>query len=138
MPAATPQTECLICHLSVRWRAESGRNSYDCPRCGSYALPTPSDWDPVQPAQRVRISGWIRRQNAMGDVPLITLDTLRRVRTIAIPNLRERANQLLIALVKRYPRFNDTFVVPTLSDDLELQEKPIPSISVTFTICSLY
>ena len=121
MVASSSATECLICHLSAKWQAEAGRNSYDCPKCGEYELPIPSDWDLVRHDQQVQISGWIRKQNAMGIVPLITLETLRRVRNIPIPSLRERANSLLIALVRKYPRFNDTFVISTLCDDLGLQ-----------------
>jgi len=57
----------------------------------------------------------------MGNVPFVTLKNLRRVRGIPIPNLRDRANLLLITLAKKYPRFNDGFVIPTLCDDLALQ-----------------
>jgi hypothetical protein len=43
------------------------------------------------------------------------------VRRIPIPNLRDRADLLLVELVKKYPRFNDGFVISTLCDDLVLQ-----------------
>lgn len=121
MVAATDKTECLICHLSARWQAKAGYNSHDCPRCGKYELPVPGEWDIVRPDQQVRVSSWIRAQNAVGITPFIKLDTLRRVRDIPIPALRERANILLMALISRFPRFNDTFVISSLCDDLALQ-----------------
>ncbi len=121
MVASTSATECLICHSCARWQAEGGYITYDCPKCGKYELPIPSDWDMVRPDQQVRISGWIREQNAMGIVPRIPLQTLRRVRSIPIPSLRKRADSLLVALVKRYPRFNDALVISTLCDDPALQ-----------------
>lgn len=113
---------CLICQSDARFQSGGSVKTYDCPRCGKYELPGSGQWDVVEvPNQQVPISGWIRNQNAMGIVPFITLEILRRVRNVTVPNLRERANLLLIALAKRYPRFNDTFVIQGLFDNPELQ-----------------
>jgi hypothetical protein len=85
-------------------------------------MPGSCNWESVErPYQKVPISAWIREQNAMEIVPCITLETVRRVGRIPIPNLRDRANILLVKLVKKYPRFNAGFVISTLCDDLELQ-----------------
>jgi hypothetical protein len=99
---------CLICQSDAQFQSGGSVYTYDCPRCGKYERPGSGSWDIVQkPRQQVPISSWIRHQNTMGIVPFITLETLRPVRNISIPNLRERANLLLIALVKRYPRLAD-------------------------------
>ncbi len=113
---------CLICRSEAHFRSLPSVKTYECPRCGQYELPGAGGWDNVEiPNQQVPISAWIRHQNAMGTVPFITLEALRGVRRIPIPNLRDRANLLLVALVKRYPRFNDGFVISSLCDDLALQ-----------------
>jgi hypothetical protein len=113
---------CLICRSEAHFSSDGSVKTYECPRCGRYELPRSGGWDDVEiPNQQVPISAWIRHQNAMGDIPFITLEILRRVRCIPIPNLRDRANFLLVALAKKYPRFNDGFVISTLCDDLLLQ-----------------
>ena len=113
---------CLICRADAHFRSSGSVKTYECPRCGQYELPGSGSWDNVEiPNQQIPISAWIRQQNAMGNVPFVTLKNLRRVRGIPIPNLRDRANLLLITLAKKYPRFNDGFVIPTLCDDLALQ-----------------
>src|ERR1700756_2738227 len=115
-------TACLICRSDVHFKSTDSGKTYECPKCGEYKLPGSGDWDAVEvPNQQVPISAWIRQQNAMGISPLIILETLRRVRRIPIPNLRDRANLLLVELVKKYPRFNNGFVISTLCDDLALQ-----------------
>jgi hypothetical protein len=112
---------CLICRSEASFSSGDSVKTYECPRCGQYQLPGSGGWDMVEiPNQQVPISAWIRQQNAMGTVPFITLETLRLVRRIPIPSLRDRANLLLVELVKKYPRFNDGFVSSTLGDDLAL------------------
>jgi hypothetical protein len=114
--------ECLICRSNARFRSGDSVKTYECPRCGQYELPGSGSWDNVEiPNQQIPISAWIRQQNAMGVVPFLTLERLRSVRSIPIPYLRNRANIRLVVLVKKYPRFNDGFVISTLCDDVVLQ-----------------
>ena len=112
---------CLICRSDVHFKGAGSVKRYECPRCGEYEIPGSGGWDILEGNQYVPISAWIRQQNTMDAVPLITLEILRRTRSIPIPNLRQRANLLLVELVKKYPRFNDGFVILTLCDDLVLQ-----------------
>jgi hypothetical protein len=110
---------CLICRSNAQFRSADSAKTYECPRCGQYELPGSGSWDNVEiPNQQVPISAWIRQQNAMGVVPFITLEKLRDVRRIPIPNLRDRANLLLVVLVKKYPRFRETLNKAGVHDGL--------------------
>jgi hypothetical protein len=68
----------------------------------------------------VRLSGWVRDQNACGVVPVqMTRATWRRITHMRLPRLSERAARVL-AYLARDP-FNASFPRATTVQDLELQ-----------------
>jgi hypothetical protein len=66
----------------------------------------------------VRLSGWVREQNAAGVVPRINPETSRRVAQMRIPGWRERASRRLALIVKEFPRPGPQFDV---SNNLKIQ-----------------
>ena len=100
MPNTDP---CVICQLLAQpTREGSTRNSFTtrCSRCGDF------EWDIHTPFDGrsdrvVRMSGFVREQNAAGIVPLFTLELVRAVERMPIPRLRDRAMRLLAAIVDK-------------------------------------
>jgi hypothetical protein len=64
-----------------------------CPRCGEYEYDGSAP-KITSPDEIVRLSGWVREQNAAGIVPVrITPEISRRVSNMRLPRLRERASR---------------------------------------------
>jgi hypothetical protein len=63
------------------------------PGHGEYHYDRSLGWRPINsPDEMVRLSGWVREQNAAGEVPArISPETSRRVAQMRLPTLRERA-----------------------------------------------
>src|SRR5208282_2918120 len=85
---------------SSRWREVR-----HCPRCGEFefdgsaGLPKKPSTDEI-----VRLSGWVRDQNAAGGVPAtLTRETWHQVVRRRLPGLRERANRVLGAIARTHP-----------------------------------
>jgi hypothetical protein len=90
-----------------------------CPRCGVFEL----DYLPLprlSPDEMVRLSGWVRDQNAAGVVPRITPEILRRVTHKRPPGLRERANRALGVIARRHPNVREIINLTYVVTELEL------------------
>jgi hypothetical protein len=80
----------------------------ECPRCGEFRVDTVADglrvdtrWFADKEKEKmVRLSGWVREQNAAGSVPTLTNDLINRVVAIPRPNLTTRAMLALRAFAK--------------------------------------
>jgi hypothetical protein len=72
--------------------------------------------------QRLVLSGWVREQNAVGVVPIVTQDLVRRTVGVKVPRYRERTARALVVIAKKYP---GTFANPMpyghIMQDRELQ-----------------
>jgi hypothetical protein len=92
-----------------------------CPRCGEFEYNRDEGLPKVRsPDDMVRLSGWVREQNATGVAPVrITPETWHRVARMRLPGLRERASRAL-AYLARDP-FNASFPRATAVQDPELQ-----------------
>jgi hypothetical protein len=106
------QAECKLARASVTWR---------CPRCGEFCYDS-SEGPPAirSPDEMVRLSGWVREQNAAGIVPVrITPETSRGVAQMPMPGLRERTSRALMKLAR--DRSDAWFIRDDAGRDLELQ-----------------
>jgi hypothetical protein len=101
---------------SQSWSRVIGR----CPRCGEFEYDVSVVPKIRSPDEMVRLSGWVREQNAAGVVPVrITPEILRRVSNMRLPGLRERASRVLVKLAR--DRSDALFSRAAVAQDLELQ-----------------
>jgi hypothetical protein len=76
----------------------------------------------VDIGQIVRLSGWVREQNAAGILPVrITPEASRRVAQMRMPGLRERANRALRVIARKYPDLINPTEFIKITADLEHQ-----------------
>jgi hypothetical protein len=93
-----------------------------CPRCGEFEYDVSVVPKMRSPDEMVRLSGWVREQNAAGLVPVrITLERAARVVHMRLPGLRERANRALGMIAKKHPNLSYRISFPGVAADLELQ-----------------
>ena len=88
---------CAICgnqaeHIPDQWFPE-----WSCQRCGKFDFDVSVGRPKINsPDEMVRLSGWVREQNAAGVAPVrITPETARRFARARPPGLRERSSRLL-------------------------------------------
>lgn len=100
---------CSVCGSDFTQELPTDRDGrhLDCPRCGKFfiggtAVATVEAWE-IEP--RMNVSGWIREQNILGEVPKVNTDTLDRVATRPLPSFMERADRLLLYALHAQPRF---------------------------------
>jgi hypothetical protein len=93
-----------------------------CPRCGHYDYDGSTGWWKItSPDEMVRLSGWVREQNAAGIIPTrITPEISRRVTRMSRPGLLDRANRIL-SVIARDHKPDAWFIPKTHSRDPELQ-----------------
>lgn len=118
---------CPICfNKPTRYIPGTFFPGYECPRCGNFDYERRAgraEWRlPTSPAEMVRLSGWVREQNAAGLSPVrIYPESARRVMQMRLPGLRERSMRVLAVLARENPSPDAWFVPETVSHFLELQ-----------------
>ena len=108
-------TDCAICGTRAIFRPISpDLHLVVCPRCGEYNL-TGSAESMLRDRYRIQnpgaVSGWIRRQNAMGIMPRIDSDVVPMLHALTKPPFRERVERFLVAAAEKPPRL-DTWIKP--------------------------
>lgn len=101
MAQETEEDRCEACADQMAQTISSG--GFDgihqkCPRCGEFkisgtALSVMASG--LGKERRAKISGWIRSQNRLGSIPMITTENLKKVLESPIPPVAERAFALL-------------------------------------------
>ncbi len=115
-----PTDRCLICDLADQQSDNAGdqRVRVNCERCGTFiyqvrdAVASPS----MANEGKVNLSAFVREQNAVGIVPLLTAELMDQVKRRRRPRLRDRASRALAAKVQD--------VGYDLSRKLVISEKP--------------
>jgi hypothetical protein len=94
---------CEICGLPNQQSVNAGERGVrvTCARCGTF------DWEPRAPRltpitreQQVKLSALVREQNAVGLVPILNAELIKKVNSRARPRLRDRALRALAAIVQ--------------------------------------
>jgi hypothetical protein len=114
---------CAICGSQAEHIPDQWFPGWRCPRCGEFDYDRSLGWHKVtSPDEVVRLSGWVREQNAAGLIPVrIKPETSRRVAQMRMPRLRDRASRVLAALARDYWRPGAWFAPDTVAQNLELQ-----------------
>jgi hypothetical protein len=96
--AMADQTPCAICVNQAEYELVPPRVTWRCSRCGAFSYDSSEGPPRIRsPDEMVRLSGWVREQNAAGVVPVhITPEITRRVAQMPMPGLRERASRVLV------------------------------------------
>lgn len=99
--------DCCVCGLWADDRpTDRDGRSLRCPRCGDFfisrtAAATVENWSPER---RIRVSGWIRDQNLLGQPPEINSNALDLAATRPLPSFTERADRILLYALRSQPR----------------------------------
>lgn len=74
-----------------------------CSRCGRFEISDDAadDFERASGQARAKLSGWLYEQNQLGEHPRVTTDTIDRVHAAPPIGVQDKANRLLLALVKR-------------------------------------
>jgi hypothetical protein len=118
-----PNAPCKICGNDADYTPDNFFPGYRCPRCGDFDFDRTVGWVEMKiPDEIVRLSGWVREQNAAGIRTVrITPNLARRAIRSRLPSLRDRADKALALVYERFRRPENWFVPDVLTHDLELQ-----------------
>lgn len=118
---APPSSKCLICGTNAQRDTDWAVTGTDCPRCGTYRVNSTVGWLEVKsPDHMVRLSGWVREQNAAGSAPIITPDVSRRIAAMAMPGYRDRTAKALKVIAKRFGKLQAWYSPDEAANDAEL------------------
>ena len=116
--SARRRAPCMLCGSPATWGADQFISDCICPRCGRF---TSDQKFHVNARDLPRLAGWIRDQNDTGiEWAHLTLPELRRVCSVPIPPLRERADRALRYLVRVFTKFGAWYDPARTVVDLEL------------------
>lgn len=83
-----------------------------CPRCGDYKISGTAigmiGGRPEIDESRITLSAWVRNQNNRGNTPTITSDIFSRIASRPIPSVAERADLLLLEIVRSQPSLHES------------------------------
>jgi len=110
---------CIICKLPdqlIRNGSHMTSIKIICKRCGEF------EWGDAPPyghaTRQVRMSGYVRDQNAASISPFFNTELVKFVETLPMPRLVDRSRRLLATIVKKWGLNNSIY---GFTDDLELQ-----------------
>jgi hypothetical protein len=119
-------TSCEICKQQAEHsqiQSPHWREVRRCPQCGEFEFDGAAGL-PENPStdEMVRLSGWVRDQNADGVIPAqLTREAWHRAVHRRLPGLRERANLALGVIARRLPNLRKIINLTDFESDPELQ-----------------
>jgi len=102
-----------------------------CPQCGEFKI-TGTGQEIIRrvpQADKAKLSGWVRDQNILGDIPKLSGERIRNLVASPMPSIGQRADRLLSYVIRKQKKLDETFTIidPALvsvtysSDAAELQ-----------------
>jgi hypothetical protein len=112
---------CPICNSPAFKGTDDVVPSFSCVRCGDFRIDG-ARWKhgELTSDQLIRLSGWIREQNAAIVTPAITPEIFSGVTARPIPRLAKRAFQALRVFAKQHPRLDTWVVFDSVPPEYEL------------------
>ena len=82
-----------------------------CPQCGEFKLDRTgmAIIRRVPQPDKAKLSGWVRDQNILGEIPQLTDERIQHVIASPKPGIGERADRLLSYAIRRQQNLSDTF-----------------------------
>jgi hypothetical protein len=112
---------CLICDSSAEDEQATSFTDIKCGRCGRFLVSTLDGMPRLSSLEHgVKLSGWIREQNAAGIVPRVTASIAQRVESMPLPRYLERARKALTVFWKKYPSIYGWAAEHIVRQDLEV------------------
>ena len=106
---------CEVCRVETATTIPSGGFDgihQNCPRCGEFRVSGTAlsiMGQGLGKERRAVLSGWVRNQNSLGSIPLITSDSLKTILSTPVPPVMERTEMLLLEAEKGLKNLGDTF-----------------------------
>ena len=110
MPDMDP---CALCGTQAETVVSREGTRQRCPRCGDFKLARTAVIRRVPLSDKIKISGWVRDQNALGEEPELTSDRIGLIVASPLPGIVERADRLLTHAIKRQSRLGQRFRMGT-------------------------
>jgi hypothetical protein len=103
---------CELCGMQTETVVPAG--GYDgirqhCPRCGDFKVARTAMVRRVPPSDKVKLSGWVRDQNQLREVPELTSDRISLIAALPLPGIVERADRLLTHAIKCQSKLGERF-----------------------------
>ncbi len=82
-----------------------------CPQCGEFKLTRTGMATilRVPGPDKAKLSGWVRDQNILGEIPQLSDDRIRQLAALPLPSIRERADRLLSYAIRKQETLANTF-----------------------------
>ncbi len=93
----------------------------ECSRCGAFSYGADGGWiSSFDEAGKLKLSGWVREQNAGGISPFMTMEMQRRILSSPMPRFLDRAMRLLPVVARKHPSITVPTFLEQMATDLEL------------------
>ncbi len=107
------QVRCELCDTLVDPIGGAGWPGIQqrCPQCGEFKLDRTgmATIRRVQRPDKAKLSGWVRDQNILGDIPTLSDERIQQILGSRMPSIGQRADRLLSYAIRRHPKLGDTF-----------------------------
>ncbi len=106
---------CELCDTLAEFivRDASPGHKRRCPQCGEFKLDRTgmATIRRVPQPDKAKLSGWVRDQNILGEIPNLNYERIQHVIASPMPSIGQRADRLLSYAIRRQQKLSDTFTI---------------------------